>query len=171
MNNTVNAAPIDWSDLDQLPKPVDTGTPGDADALNDQRMLAAIAREASWEYVRQRARLEAQEKLAKETLERARRESGNQDRVRHGGSWLLDAPEDTPGRPLWSCAACSKLTLGSGTAEPKSCLGCGAEGDLGPVLSETSAACRSWTKNYGGQYDDPCLIAGSDGCDCPEGIR
>lgn len=96
MNNAANMAPIDWSDVEQLPKVVGADAPEGELALYEQRVAAMVAREASWEYVRQRARLEAQEKLAKENLERARRESGNQDRVRHGGSWLLDAPEETP---------------------------------------------------------------------------
>lgn len=78
------------------------------------------------------------------------------------------------GMPLWSCACCSKLTIGPpGWGAPEKCAGCehGTADDLGPALYESPAACRLWPTNHGGQYDGPCLIAGSDGCECPEATR
>lgn len=75
------------------------------------------------------------------------------------------------GLPLWSCACCAKITLGSADGgTPARCLGCehGTADDLGPVLYPIRAACRSWAASYSGQYDGPCLIPGVDGCDCTE---
>lgn len=74
------------------------------------------------------------------------------------------------GMPLWSCQVCSKLTLTTG-AEPAKCAGCGAVDTCGPLLYPESVVCRSWLNNRRGQLapvDGPCLIAGSDGCECPE---
>jgi hypothetical protein len=68
------------------------------------------------------------------------------------------------GMLLWFCPSCLQVTVG----EPTGCGRCGTDGDLGPVLYEEQAGCRSWSANYGGQYEGPCLIAGSDGCECPE---
>jgi hypothetical protein len=72
------------------------------------------------------------------------------------------------GHPLWSCQACSKLTVHLRPGTPDKCVSCGAVDTLTPLLYETSAACLSWSASYGGQYDGECLIAGTDGCDCPE---
>lgn len=96
MNNAVNAPPIDWSDVEQVPRLPEADAPAEDHAQYEQRMAAALARETGWEYIRQRARQQATERLAAERLSQARRDSGNQDRVRHGGSWLLDAPEEAP---------------------------------------------------------------------------
>ncbi|MEU4558393.1 hypothetical protein AB0F72_08385 [Actinoplanes sp. NPDC023936] len=75
------------------------------------------------------------------------------------------------GMPLWSCACCGKLTIGPpGSGAPERCAGCeyGTADDLGPMLYETQAACRSWTASDGGQYGGACQIAGTDGCQCEE---
>jgi hypothetical protein len=88
--------PVDWGDVEQLPPPVGDDAPADERALYEQRVTAMVMRETAWEYVRQRAREDAREQLATEKLARARQESGNKDRVRSGGGWLLDAPEETP---------------------------------------------------------------------------
>lgn len=96
MKTPTNMPPIDWGDGETLPAPPGIDAPADEVAQHEQRMARAVEREAAWEYVRQRARDEARDRLAAERLERARRESGNQDRVRHGGSWLLDAPDEAP---------------------------------------------------------------------------
>lgn len=73
--------------------------------------------------------------------------------------------ETAGGLPVWVCADCGKLTVG---ASPARCVGCGheeTEGDewLSEVLG-IALECRSWDNGY----DGPCLIAGSDGCDCEE---
>jgi hypothetical protein len=83
--------------------------------------------------------------------------------------WWLQVTHQ--GMPLWSCACCGKLTIGPpGWGAPEKCSGCvyGTKDDLAPLLYDVTAKCRSWTASYGGQYDGECLIAGSDGCECPE---
>jgi hypothetical protein len=74
--------------------------------------------------------------------------------------------------PLWQCERCRKLTLGPADGNlPNRCLGCdeGAEIDLSPLLYPTSVECREVASIGGGRYTDvPCLIAGSDGCECDE---
>jgi hypothetical protein len=71
--------------------------------------------------------------------------------------------------PLWFCPADLALTIGAKDgSEPARCVKCGAGGDLGPALYEEQAGCRSWSASYGGQYDGPCLITGSDGCECDD---
>lgn len=70
------------------------------------------------------------------------------------------------GLPLWHCAVCSKVTLSSADGAPESCVGCNSVDTLGPMLYPRTVACRSWRDGDGGQYDGPCLIAGSDGCQC-----
>ncbi len=75
------------------------------------------------------------------------------------------------GQPLWSCACCAKLTISpAGQGAPEKCAGCehGTADDLGPLLYPNPAACRSWAEAYGGGYSGPCLIAGSDGCECED---
>lgn len=79
--------------------------------------------------------------------------------------WLQVTHAD---QPLWSCMVCSKLTIAARDTTPDTCVGCGAVATLTPLLYEPTAKCRSWTKSYGGQYDGPCLIAGSNGCECDE---
>lgn len=71
--------------------------------------------------------------------------------------------------PVWQCSECRKLTV---SPDPAQCAGCGKDADevIGPLLYEQDAACRSWSADYGGQYDGPCLIAGWDGCNCPEEV-
>lgn len=72
------------------------------------------------------------------------------------------------GLPMWSCAVCQQVTLG----EPTGCVKCGTDhgDDLGPVWYADDASCRSWFSASGPLYDGPCLIAGSDGCECPEEV-
>lgn len=72
------------------------------------------------------------------------------------------------GVTVWGCAECQKLTISA--TWPQRCWGCGADGNTncGQETYETPATCRSWSTDRGGQYDGPCLIAGSDGCDCDE---
>lgn len=96
MKNAANMPPIDWGDVEQAPHPPALDAPADEVAEFEQRMAAALRRESNWEYLRLRARQQATERIAVERLAQARRESGNQDRVRTGGSWLLDAPEEAP---------------------------------------------------------------------------
>lgn len=76
------------------------------------------------------------------------------------------------GVPVWGCAECQKLTI-SDEEWPARCSGCGADGEtnMGQETYEKPATCRSWNADRGGQYDGPCLIAGWDGCDCPEVAR
>jgi hypothetical protein len=73
--------------------------------------------------------------------------------------------------PLWGCQVCAKHTLTTTRVEPEKCAGCGSVDSCEPLLYPAAAACRSWTKSYGGEYDGPCLIAGSDGCECGEQDR
>lgn len=98
MNNAVNAPPIDWSDLEQpaLTPPPGPNAPEGVREVHAQRRSAALLRETEWEYIKLRARADAAERVAAERLAKARRESGNQDRVQRGGSWLLDAPDEAP---------------------------------------------------------------------------
>lgn len=96
MNNAVNAAPLVWEGIEQPVHLPDTAAPVDEQATAEQRMASALARETGFEYLRQKARQQATDRLAAERLAQARRESGNQDRVKHGGAWLLDAPDETP---------------------------------------------------------------------------
>lgn len=71
--------------------------------------------------------------------------------------------------PLWSCDACHKLTV---SPDPQRCAGCGADdGHLEAALYDGWVVCKSRTEHEGGGYDGPCLIAGWDGCDCPEETR
>lgn len=85
--------------------------------------------------------------------------------------WLQETHQDLP---IFSCMVCCQVTLGrvSGgkVVRPNGCTKCGTDhtDDLTPHLYEQKAACRSWSANYGGQYEGACLIAGSDGCECPE---
>ena len=70
------------------------------------------------------------------------------------------------GMTLWSCGVCQQVTLG----EPTGCGKCGTDhvDDLSPLLYEEPAGCKSWYPASGPVYDGLCLIAGSDGCECPE---
>lgn len=79
--------------------------------------------------------------------------------------WLQITHADMP---LWNCMCCGKLSISqAGTARPERCAGCGEHPDcLTPLIYEGPAACRSWAERDGGGYDGPCLIAGSDGCEC-----
>lgn len=66
--------------------------------------------------------------------------------------------------PMWQCDDCYKLTLGvQDGGEPDACAGCGAEGVFAAVMYATPVVCRSRVMRQG-----PCLIAGSDGCECPD---
>ncbi len=85
--------------------------------------------------------------------------------------WLQHTHQELP---VFSCCVCGQVTLGKPdgpgkAARPFGCRKCGTDhaDDLAPHLYDNPAACRSWSANYGGQYDGPCLIAGSDGCECP----
>jgi len=70
------------------------------------------------------------------------------------------------GQPVWHCAVCARYTVGGGADDP--CVGCGNR-DLNYVLS-APLACKSWSPDLGGGYPGICLIAGSDGCECPDGV-
>jgi hypothetical protein len=79
------------------------------------------------------------------------------------------------GMPIFSCCVCMRVTLGKPGrpgeyTKPVGCAKCGTDygDDLTPHLYDNRVACRSWSATDGGQYDGPCLIAGSDGCDCTE---
>jgi hypothetical protein len=64
--------------------------------------------------------------------------------------------------PLWQCCECRKLTIGTVGYDPVACVGCGLVEVLAPLLYPTVVECRRVTGRAG-----PCLIAGSDGCECP----
>jgi hypothetical protein len=67
---------------------------------------------------------------------------------------------------LWQCNRCRKLTLGD---EP-ACVGCGLNAieAFEPLLYPQPVQCRTVESAGVSPYDGPCLIAGSDGCDCKE---
>lgn len=68
------------------------------------------------------------------------------------------------GTPVWFCCGCLGVSVGTPAACP-----CGMDADdHGPVLDTVASACRTWIDSYGGGYTGPCLIAGSDGCNCPD---
>jgi hypothetical protein len=69
-------------------------------------------------------------------------------------------------QPLWQCVRCRKLTLGN----PGACVGCGLNAieAFEPLLYPTLGECRTVASAGATPYEEPCLIAGSDGCDCPE---
>jgi hypothetical protein len=49
-----------------------------------------------------------------------------------GGDYALHLQQTHRGMPVWICASCVKVTIAS--ANPRTCLGCGGEGDLGACL-------------------------------------
>lgn len=75
------------------------------------------------------------------------------------------------GITVWDCAECQRYTVSE--TWPERCAGCGADGstNLGQLTYEKPATCRAAMAIYADDYDGPCLIAGSDGCECTEGDR
>jgi hypothetical protein len=55
--------------------------------------------------------------------------------------WLQVTHQDMP---LWTCAACQKVTL-TVKGEPQKCAGCGAVESCGPLLYQARVYCRSST--------------------------
>lgn len=96
MKNAANMPPIDWADVDQaLPPLRPDATEADRE-LHARRIAAHLERETEWEYLRQKARELAADKLKAERIAQQRRESGNENRAHTGGGWLLDVPDIAP---------------------------------------------------------------------------